>query len=160
MIRRLWLDPHFVQLLGLVIFFYCKAVVSGPAGPASAGPLFWPSMFVFIIIIIIIIIISDVSVVLTLCLCIIALSKVPHLLPVLFSHYENTPIQIYWLKKSCCKSFVEARFCSNDYWLARVEVCYRILTRDAVSELIKCFLLLDSPSKFSILVCQDSQWCC
>ena len=25
-------------------FWLIKAVVAGPAGPASAGPLFWPSM--------------------------------------------------------------------------------------------------------------------
>ena len=27
-----------------ISYYFLKAVVAGPAGPASAGPLFWPSM--------------------------------------------------------------------------------------------------------------------
>ena len=54
------IDPHcdVVMCSSIVIVSYCimhgprsaksvrvfKAVVAGPAGPASAGPLFWPNM--------------------------------------------------------------------------------------------------------------------
>ena len=36
--------PHPLPLDGKYHMFCSKAVVAGAAGPASAGPLFWPTM--------------------------------------------------------------------------------------------------------------------
>ena len=75
-----WNQKDFI----VVADYYSKAVVGGPAGPVSAGPLFWLSMLSTVPLFFFFSLFCCVY----LWHCLIALSKVPHLMPVLLYNYQ------------------------------------------------------------------------